>query len=122
MAIMLMILQLSEDKMIHNANTLEINRIVYCGNDVTNEIDGAKLKEELIKLRVRRSIDVMKSYRQEDYLIEIDANADGKPLHILIGNESLCYEGIGKIIKRILGGEKTLNSILELINSGTNSS
>ncbi len=69
-----------------------------------------KLKEELIKLKVRRSIALMKSYRLEDYLIEIDANADGKPLHILIGNESLCYEGTGKVIKRISGGEKILNS------------
>ena len=110
LGIALIISRFSEHKMIYNANTLEISRIVYCGNDVTNEMNGAKLKEELIKLRVRRSLAVMKSYRQEDYLIEIDANADGKPLHILIGNESLCYEGTGKVIKRILGGEKILNS------------
>ena len=47
LGIALIISRFSEHKMIHNANTLEISRIVYCGNDVTNEMNGAKLKEEV---------------------------------------------------------------------------
>lgn len=43
-------------------------------------------------------------YTQDDFPIEIDANYGGKPLHILLGNDNICYEAARKNVYDIKNG------------------
>lgn len=54
-------------------------------------------------------------HRQDDIPIEIDANYGGKPLHILLGDDNICYEAAGKNVRNIKNGELVFNRILEVI-------
>ena len=83
----------------------EITQVLYQGESVTEYLDEKILKEKLADIRMRRSLKRAEAYRQEDYPVEIDLMNNGKPFHLLLGENSIGYEAVGKNVWKLTGTE-----------------
>lgn len=93
---------------IHNAESVQIHRIVYKGTDITETVNIDYFIDVLDEYKCQRSLNTYFPYQLDDIVLEINGVCDNKPMHILLGNFNILYESAEKGASRILSAEKLL--------------
>lgn len=98
--------------LVKDLDDFTIHRIEYNGEDITSEMDLNVLRTDIQKTKIKRAVGTMNSYEKESYALEIDAVNAGSPLHILLGNNYICYESTGSPVWKIIEGDVLFNKIV----------
>lgn len=100
---------------VNQPDSYNIFRVTHNGEDITNQIDCHALQQILSSYKCHRFPLSFGPYQTSQIIIEINGYADGRPLHILLGEINIAYSSGSKGGFTIIKSEELLKEIISLI-------
>lgn len=86
-----------------DAGSISDLQIFQNGEKVSlSEEDAASLKQALSELKCRRAFGRITPYEQDKITYELQFISEGKPMHLVLGETSFCYESAGLFSEFVL--------------------
>lgn len=101
---------------ISHPDDISIVKIMYKGEDITDQINQAALLSMLAKLKCTRTFMTSNIDNNNDVRIEISMSDGETPLHILFGNINVSYSSRDKDVYQILDPADAIDEFETLLS------
>jgi hypothetical protein len=92
-----------------------VDRIYYNSTDVTDRIDIEQFVKILGGYKCKRTFNNPFPYASEDMVWEINLIQNFKPIHIVLGKDSVRYEAVNTGMYRIINPESLMDELNTII-------
>jgi hypothetical protein len=97
-------------------NNVEVIKVIYQGEEITDEIDAQKLVKTLTSYKCRWIFaNEMPEYLKSDSTWEISLLDHQKSSHIILGDVNIRYEAVGHNVNKIMSPDELMDDLKKIL-------